>query len=458
MRGFTAALALAPALWGHDALAINLNPGDEASMKSAASTAVFGLMKYYTGNNTGDTPGNLPEPYFWWTAGAMFGTVVDYWFLTGDTSYNDATLQAIVHQGADSQDFMPKNQTRTEGNDDQGFWAMTAMSAAENKFPDPPAEQPQYLALVQAVFNLYAQRWDVDDCGGGLRWQIFSFNNGYNYKNSISNGCFFNIAARLARYTGNSTYGDWANKVFEWEQQVGLISPNFDIFDGITIDGDKQCRKVNTDQWSYNSGIYLEGAAMMYNITNSDQWKQRLDGILKETLTRFVKDNVLFEQFCETQKLCNRDQQSFKGFLARWLAATMKLAPYTAQTIMPVLQGTAQAAAASCTGSTGAPEFKGQSGTACGFSWLGKNFDGQVGVPQQMNALAAMIYPLAVNKPAPFTQKTGGTSKGNPNAGTGKQKDPTALRPITAADKAGAAFLTLFLIAGSVGGTAFLLK
>ena len=21
-------------------------------------------MKYYTGNNTGDTPGNLPDPYF----------------------------------------------------------------------------------------------------------------------------------------------------------------------------------------------------------------------------------------------------------------------------------------------------------------------------------------------------------------------------------------------------------
>lgn len=30
------------------------------SIKNAASTIAFGLMKYYTGNNTGDTPGNLP--------------------------------------------------------------------------------------------------------------------------------------------------------------------------------------------------------------------------------------------------------------------------------------------------------------------------------------------------------------------------------------------------------------
>lgn len=35
-----------------------------ASIKAAASTVAFGLMKYYTGNNTGDVPGNLPAPYF----------------------------------------------------------------------------------------------------------------------------------------------------------------------------------------------------------------------------------------------------------------------------------------------------------------------------------------------------------------------------------------------------------
>ncbi|EQK98361.1 glycosyl hydrolase family 76 [Ophiocordyceps sinensis CO18] len=456
MRGL-AILALASGLLGQTALGIKVNVDDEGSIKKAASIAAYGLMRYYTGNNTGDVPGNLPDPYYWWTAGAMFGTIIDYWFLTGDSTYNDATMQAIVHQGADSADFMPKNQTRTEGNDDQGFWAMTAMSAAENKFPDPPSDQPQYLALVQAVFNLYAQRWDELDCGGGLRWQIFSFNNGYNYKNSISNGCFFNIAARLARYTGNDTYADWATKIFEWQQKVGLINDKFDVHDGITIDSDTQCRRVNTDQWSYNAGIYLEGAAMMYNHTKNDTWKKRLDGILKESLTRFVKGNVLYEQFCEANKLCNRDQQSFKGYLARWLAATTKLAPYTGEAIFPILKATAKAAASSCTGSPPPTDFKGMQGTACGFSWLGNNFDGLVGVPQQMNAVAAMIYPLTSKAPAPYTEKTGGTSKGDPSAGTGKETDPTELKPITMADKAAASFLTLFLIVGTVGGTTFML-
>jgi mannan endo-1,6-alpha-mannosidase len=38
------------------------------------------MMKYYTGNRTGDVPGNLPSPYYWWEAGGMFGIMVDYWY------------------------------------------------------------------------------------------------------------------------------------------------------------------------------------------------------------------------------------------------------------------------------------------------------------------------------------------------------------------------------------------
>lgn len=99
-------------------------------------------MAYYSGNNTGDVPGNLPDPYYcvfppgpamgpsrpWtatlantnagWEAGAMFGTMVDYWAYTGDTTYVNVTYTALQHQVGDDNDFMPTNQTRTEGNDE----------------------------------------------------------------------------------------------------------------------------------------------------------------------------------------------------------------------------------------------------------------------------------------------------------------------------------------------------
>jgi len=127
-------------------------------------------------------------------------------------------------QVGENNDFMPSNQTHSEGNDDQAFWGLAAMAAAEMNFPNPPAKSPQWLALAQAVFNEQAARWDTQNCKGGLRWQIFPFNNGYDYKNSISNGCFFHLAARLARYTGNNTYLTIAERSYEWMSSIG-ISP-----------------------------------------------------------------------------------------------------------------------------------------------------------------------------------------------------------------------------------------
>jgi mannan endo-1,6-alpha-mannosidase len=233
------------------------------SIKAASKIVADGMMKYYNGNQTGQTPGNLPQPYYWWEAGAAFGALIDYYYYTGNSEYNDVTTQAMLFQVGPNNDYMPPNQTKTEGNDDQAFWGMAAMSAAEQKFPDPPHDKPQWLALAQAVFNSQALRWDNSTCGGGLRWQIFTFNNGYNYKNTISNGCFFNMAARLAMYTGNSTYAEWADTMWDWVARVGLMSPQYQFYDG--TDDTLNCSAINHIQWTYNAGVFLLGAANMYN-------------------------------------------------------------------------------------------------------------------------------------------------------------------------------------------------
>lgn len=47
-------------------LAVNYNLIYEYldSIKETSATIAYGLMKYYTGNNTGDIPGVLPQPYY----------------------------------------------------------------------------------------------------------------------------------------------------------------------------------------------------------------------------------------------------------------------------------------------------------------------------------------------------------------------------------------------------------
>ena len=84
------------------------------SIKQAASTVAHGMMSYYQGNQSGMPIGLLPDPYYWWEAGAMFGQMVEYWYYTGDDTYNDVVMQALLAQVGPDNDYMPPNQTKTE--------------------------------------------------------------------------------------------------------------------------------------------------------------------------------------------------------------------------------------------------------------------------------------------------------------------------------------------------------
>jgi Glycosyl hydrolase family 76 len=215
------------------------------------------------GNQYGQTPGILPGPYYWWEAGAMWGAMIDYWHYTGDTTYNNLTMQALQWQVGPHNDFMPPNASASLGNDDQAFWGMAAMAAAEYKFPNPLQSQPSWLSLAQAVFNEQIGRWDTKYCGGGIRWQIYEIT-GYDLKNSISNGCLINIASRLARYTSDDMYAQWAEKIWDWMWTIGLIDTNYNVYDNTEADR-LNCTTIDRAQWSYNAGTLLMGASTMWN-------------------------------------------------------------------------------------------------------------------------------------------------------------------------------------------------
>ena len=425
------------------------------SVKQAASTVAAGMVKFYTGGVDGQIisqmPGILPGPYYWWEAGAMMGSLIDYWYYTGDEKYNSMVSDAMQFQVGDEDNYEPTNQTKSLGNDDQAFWALAAMSAAEVKFPNPPEDKPQWLALAQAVFNSQANRWDTAECAGGLKWQIFPFNNGYNYRNSISNGCFFNLAARLGAYTGNQTYFDWANKMWDWctAPTIALIDNNYMVYDG--TDDQQNCTSMNHVQWSYNNGVFLLGAATMWNQTEGAvraEWEARITGLI-QTATRifFKSGTIMFESACEPRGNCNVDQRSFKAYLARWMAATTKVAPWTHDLILPLLQSSAEAAAISCSG---------EDGSTCGMRWTEGAWDGQTGVGEQMSALEVIQSGLIDLVPGPVSRRTGGISKGDASAGSGG--DNIFYSPITTGDRAGAGILTFIILLGLIGGTWWLVS
>ncbi|KAJ5420175.1 Six-hairpin glycosidase [Penicillium sp. CMV-2018d] len=429
--------------------AIELDISDEQSIKDAASTSTYSMMGWYAGNETGQIPGSFPEK--WWEGSALFLALLQYWHFTGDTTYNSLMSQGMEWQSGDKGDYMPSNYSSYLGNDDQMFWGLAAMLAAELKFPDVP-DQFSWLSLAQGVFNTQTARWDTTTCGGGLRWQLFPYQDGYTMKNSISNGGLFQLSARLARYTNEDKYTKWAEKIWDWSVSSPLVNnKTWNVADSTQMAND--CADSGNYQWTYNYGTYLMGAAYMYNFTNGDEkWKKPVDGLLGKTLKSFFPNGDVFEDItCEPIKKCNFNEILFKGLTSSWLAFTALLVPDTAAQIKPKLASSAMAAAKSCTGNNN---------NSCGITWYQNKWDGSTGMEQEISAtnvfLANMIN-FDTGTFGPVTSKTGGSSTSDPNAGEGKSGDSDKEKPITTGDKAGASILTLIFVFGWAGTMAWMM-
>lgn len=84
------------------------------SIKAAAKTVASGVLSTYKGDQPGQIPGIFDTPYYWGSAGQVWDSLIDYWFLTGDGSYNDLVKQALNWQKGPNLDYMPPNETKTE--------------------------------------------------------------------------------------------------------------------------------------------------------------------------------------------------------------------------------------------------------------------------------------------------------------------------------------------------------
>ncbi|KAF2703714.1 glycoside hydrolase family 76 protein [Pleomassaria siparia CBS 279.74] len=284
----------------------------------------------------------LVQPFWWWQSGSAIDALLSYAQTTGDSQYNSLVQNTILGQATGTKDFMTVDAT---GNDDQAWWALAALTAAENNLPSPGVP---WLTLAQNVFNEQKARWDTTKCNGGMKWKILEGDgtDGYHYKSSIANGLFFQLAARLAHITKDADTLAWAEKAYDWVVGVGLIDGNYNVYDGTDdAKGANGCVDVNHSQWSYNTGVFLHGAAVMASQTGEAKWSDRTIGFIAAAKRNFVnaKTGALFELNCDGDNSCNTDQVSFKGTLARWLGATAALMPNLKANVATITNGAATA-------------------------------------------------------------------------------------------------------------------
>ncbi|KAI5300404.1 hydrolase 76 protein, partial [Ascosphaera atra] len=123
------------------------------------------------------------------------------------------------------------------------------------------------------------------------------------------------------------------------------------------------------------------------------------------------------------------------------------LVPWTYHQLMPKIRASAQAAAQACSGS--------DTHRACGLRWTTGAYDGSTGVGEEMAALEVIQSLLVPFVEGPSSISSGGTSKGDPNAGSDDATAPNVVKfnKITSSDQAGAGILTALVIFGIVMGT-----
>ena len=173
--------------------------------------------------------------------------------------------------------------------------------------------------------------------------------------------------------------------------------------------------------------------------------------------TFFLKENgyILEEISCDPYPQClSSNSILVKGPTVLWLGWVVILVPQLYDQIVPKLQASAQGAAASCTGST--PE------ELCGCSWYKKKLDPRLGFEPMVSASNIFTINLLAFDPSkryqtPLTSSTGGTSKGNFNAGKDSTGQNYSLPPITTADRAGAGILTAIFVATWIGAVFWML-
>ncbi|KAJ1326757.1 mannan endo-1,6-alpha-mannosidase [Microdochium nivale] len=436
------------------AAAIDVDVNNQTSIKIAASHIAAGF--YATYHNASSTAGHFdqPEPWFWWLSGSGWNALLEHMVYTGDVNgtYRAGLLAAYAANLGPENDLAPPEQENWEANDDQMYWVYGALTAMEYGFDELPSCEdqavaasarrqlphgqgcldgtpPSWLAISTNAFEAFARRWRVDEgtCGGGLKWQYRSSAAGFDYKNAVTNGGFFQVASRLARFTGNATYAAWADTVYDWSAAVGLVAATPDglhVFDG-TSDGDGQnCSGVNYVEWSYNVASYMHGAANMYAYhvlhggegTEGDleKWERRSQEFVSAAGGMFFAPTargsgttgpvaIMREQECEkTPAGCSTDQTSFKSSLGRWMGKTAVLVPGVRTSVMDLLRGSARAAAASCQGGGGGDEE--EQPLLCGQKWTTGGFDGQSDFGTHLSALEVVQSLLVLDAPPLLVQ------------------------------------------------------
>ncbi|KAM0753209.1 Six-hairpin glycosidase [Meredithblackwellia eburnea MCA 4105] len=208
--------------------------------------------------------------------------------------------------------------------DDQSWWAMFALRAYEVYGNNTWLQQAVNISVNNTLY------WD-QTCGGGVLWLTYR----PKIKNTITNGLYFGILARLYRYTGDLQYFNYAMNTLNWWLSWAFDAPTGRVWDTITAPTDwnpdypSACNVTGLETWTYNSGAFLFGLADLYYATGNTTLLDLGRTIAYAAMRDFSDQStgVVIES-CEHDPQpssdlppgCQQDETMFKGILMMGMA------------------------------------------------------------------------------------------------------------------------------------------
>ncbi len=288
-----------------------------------------------------DRPGDDLRGHFegrrnppWWPSANAVETLVDFMAATGTSEY-DGMIQSLYelqkdhpkrraalvaelkqrHQwtDADEQTWQRASQKasqepppakayyrdfQNEYLDDSGWWGITWLKMYDR------TDQEKYLATAKVIHAHMAKNWKPE-VGGGIVW---SEDRDKQRPNSITNGLFILLSARLHQRTHEEAYRQWAERTLGWMRENAL-------YDGTAVvDAPGQ----KGDYWTYNQGVYLGALVALYQSTGERAY---LDEAVKTTGGVLRRSGLVSPSGVIIEKLgTGGDATLFKGILVRYLA------------------------------------------------------------------------------------------------------------------------------------------
>ncbi|KAJ3109333.1 hydrolase 76 protein [Phlyctochytrium bullatum] len=260
----------------------------DLTSKDAVDAVIKKGMKWLNFYYLPDGRGAWRDDIMQWHETALyFNVYMRYRKFFGDSTYDDfINGEMVASSNGDLGDFIRERNDEVRGgrwNDDIGWWALTAMTAAEVWGPtaiiDPSGPAPGRPWLEVANRTLYKMMEQYDDaCGGGIYWSRFRASTDADtksFKSTISNLEAMELAARIYALKPDPALLSLSDNLYAWMKQ-GMFGDNYTVYDGVYADTptvkDYSCGRINAIQWSYQWGPLLSALTTWHALTKNQTY------------------------------------------------------------------------------------------------------------------------------------------------------------------------------------------